>query len=206
MNLDYSVKGAKTRNTRTGKMPTGIHTKVQFQPTVVEDKYIAFKWEDPQSKQYQDKRIYFPDHSNYLPSRRKDKNTGDYIETQEQANQREIDDKIRDMADYLEMCYTPQEVEEKVEGKTFEALCNIVAKMLNDKREDFYVNLKVIPTSDLQYTEVPRFQGGYIELWKEDLPSMLQFNAYELDRINALASPAPASEETVVKPNLFNVS
>lgn len=204
MSLDFSVKGANERNTKTRKLQTGIHEKLQFLPTEVKSNFIQFQWAAPNGD-YQEKRIFFPDPVNYPATRRKDKQTGDYMETQEQADQRRVDDSIRDMADYLELCYTPQEVEEKVKGNSFEQLCHVVAKMLNDKRESFYINLKVIPTSDLQYTEVPRFQGGYIELWREGIPSTLKFSQYELERINTLSEPAPSTDDAVApQPNLFS--
>ena len=162
--IDYSVKGAKERNVFGGrKMQTGIHSKVKFLPAEVEKTWVEFKWQDSKGD-VQNKRIFFPDPANYPASMRKDKD-GKVTETQAQADQRQADDKVRDMADYLELCYTPQEVEEKVKGNTFEQLCHVVVEMLNKKIDEFFVNLKVIPTSDLQYSEVPKFQGGYIELW-----------------------------------------
>ena len=198
--VDYSVKGTNQRRNSGGvKMETGIHEKCQFLPVTVneENQYIEFKWENPALKQI-NKRIYFPDHTNYKPTPRQN-------ETQDEANQRDIDERIEHMRDYLYLCYTPAEVDE-LNAKSFLGFCQTVAKMLNDKREQFYVNLKIIPTSDLQYTELPRFAGGYIELWREGLKPTLKFNDWELEnRINPLNEPGPSTDDAVVPgPNLFN--
>lgn len=198
MNLDYSVKGVNKRRSGGGvKMGVGIHEKVRFLEPEETDKHIDILWEAPDGKT-QKKRLFHPSDT-YKPTLRDG-------ETEEDAKQREVDENIEHLRDYCYLCYAPAEVDE-VSGKTYRDLAHKLLTMLKAKINDFYVNLKVIPTSDLQYTEIPRYAGGYIELWREGMKPTLKFSEWEVkNRLDPLNEPAPATEETVVKPNLFNVA
>lgn len=202
-NLDYSIKGAnKRRNSGGVKLPYGIHEKLTIKEVTVndEDQYIDVIFEQPSTLKQINKRIYWPNLEKYKPNPRKG-------ETQEDANQRDVDERIEHLRDFLYLCYSPAEVEE-LEPKSFAELCHKTKQMLDAKKDQFFVNLKVIPTSDLQYSELPRYAGGYIELWREGLKPTLKFNNWELEeRINPLTEPAPATDEPVAPGlNLFNVS
>lgn len=164
------------------RIPAGIHQDVKLTNLNLESDYIEIEFLDSLGRAQKD-RIYFPDESRAEAKGEKDAKTV-YKET--------VDVRTRRITQYLKVFYSIDELG-RISGATFLEYAKSAAAALEARKSTATLNVKLIKTSDLKYSDFPYFPP-YVEKFVPNQPSTLSFSPWELK--NRMGEPEADNEET----------
>ena len=191
------IKEVSKTNNRS-KLGFGIHddcvmSAVEVGVTSSGSQYIDLIFERPATNEWNNKRIWYPSDD----AKPRDG------ETQEEANNRDITQRLEHIVAVMDVYLTDKESE--VQATTFDEFCQKAVRALGNKFVGVPVRLKLTYDKDGIYSEFPRFPG-YVERQIEGSPTRLKFSKWELEnRCTPSDGPDSNSPGLTAAPDVTNL-
>lgn len=157
------------------KLPVGKHDDVKLANVELGDTFIDFHFE--KDGKVANKRIWHPNPS--MIFRKQDRETQEYLETEEQALIRDGKDSLRHIIKIMRI-FLGDEVVKTFQPSTFADACKRAATMLNAAKDKETVNLLIIYDKTGQYPDFGKYPN-YIEKHVEGIPNGLKPSKWEME-------------------------
>jgi hypothetical protein len=191
-NFSFGQINKEQNNSKPSRLTPGIHlgctlTKFGVDQTVNGNQFFEYEFTKKDENRITRRRIWFPN----------GKNNPRDGETQDQANEREIGEKIGTLIQVLEQFVTSEDLD-SISVSSFEQACEVVSqKLAQADTESNLLNIKLIYDSNGVYAEFPRY-GKYVERFVEGQNSNLRFSKYEKENRMTPAEVIPGDSPAII--------